>query len=1373
VAIGTPKIGPIAVYAATGTTSTVAYPDNVVIGDFLLIAIPARANTAFSALGWSVIDAQASGGDFTRFTFMWRIATSIDVNASSVTVTGPAVLRSFKMMAVSGVDQTNPLDGTPTNFIGDSTAANTAISIPSQTPTTTGCMPVWGVTGFLGAYVKWEPQKNGVVNGTNVVEWLDTWQEVTVSSTAGRSGAAYWETPLNNSAATGTRGGLPQAAATSVGIYLLLRPAPVAQNLSVSHADTATSTDTVIAGIISPTNLWRGPHQVDNLVGAYPELAPIANTPQAMWITEGTTQFDVSSWATAAAGKTLVLSVYAIPGRDNGQYSAGGFANRAAYLNFITSVVKNGVGNAPAIIVYEADALGLARNLDATTKAERLETMRQAIDILADIPNAEVYVDASGWVPAAEQASLLQQIDIIKIAGFANNTSGYESEATVIAYGNSVIAQLGSLGITGKKFVMDTSRNGVGPLTSDFPGAQPWFDAGQTWCNPPGRRLGRAPGPVSDQTNVRAALWIKAPGESDGNSPQMSTGVPNTFVSTYYGASAPNAGVYWVPLARDLLGLTPQPVGGSATGTVLDVIADFEAAGSGWGSFTIRSANTTLVSGRARIPVGVNSYENIETAKAYTLRGGSVYARVYPHAAAGAASTSIDFTINANVQGTRILARIDPALGELMLAAESGYYDPAQVKVPYDPIAHAWLRLRESNGTTYWDTSPDGATWTTRKTAPTPSWVDGSPNSSVQFVANRDAGTPNYAEVDNVNAAVAPVDYAKTSVDAATLTDTVIVSAGRRATAADVVTATDAASTGAIYTPSRTDAATATDAASTTTTGQRVAAETVTATDSVSTTRTTTRLSADTASITDAASAAHDWAPPTPADTAQLTDSVDALVSLGMFPIDIATLSDDASVTKNKFVTISDAVTATETLALTQDEYGEGTKSDAVTVTDVAIGVYDRARLPADIASLIDTITIVRTTARVVADAITATDIGSGGAVVTRDFTDTVTVTDAAAPVQDIARAPADQARATDAVTFVMGQSVPVSDTAAITDAVAIGTNRLSTDAGIITDAVTLNRTNVRTVTDAARITDAVTVQRTSSRVAADTIRGTDALAVAGTQTIVRDTTADVDAELRVGMRQIRRLRAVVPVNISAIGNLEHGAQRATFSIGMTGNLIHVRAVAARADVSIDMLRLRLRAVRSMTDIVLREIDPLVTGLVLRNGPIYSDATGASATGGQLPTATGPTGAPVWRMARNTAVPAGWGSYIAADLPAGVVPAGTHLRVSLYMRTPLNAITTIYCVTDAATDQVFVQSIAPATGDWDHIVFDVTTVADWRAGLQRMRASVSSWIEWSAPTVQVIVPAPMMSARTQPDDVTAEPEGPKPVKFARPFTVLR
>ena len=41
-------------------------------------------------------------------------------------------------------------------------------------------------------------------------------------------------------------------------------------------------------------------------------------------------------------------------------------------------------------------------------------------------------------------------------------------------------------------------------------------------------------------------------------------------------------------------------------------------------------------------------------------------------------------------------------------------------KAPYDPVAHRWLRLRETQGTTFWEVSPDGRAWTVLVSKPDP-----------------------------------------------------------------------------------------------------------------------------------------------------------------------------------------------------------------------------------------------------------------------------------------------------------------------------------------------------------------------------------------------------------------------------------------------------------------------------------------------------------------------------------------------------------------------------------------------------------------------------------------------------------------------------
>jgi len=94
-------------------------------------------------------------------------------------------------------------------------------------------------------------------------------------------------------------------------------------------------------------------------------------------------------------------------------------------------------------------------------------------------------------------------------------------------------------------------------------------------------------------------------------------------------------------------------------------------------------------------------------------------------------------------------------VGFFNYATSGTYSDPDQVNVtPYDPVEHAWVRIREASGTVYWDTSPDGATWTNRRTLATPSWVTTN-LCSAGFDTNRANGS-HYAEFDNLNTTGVP-----------------------------------------------------------------------------------------------------------------------------------------------------------------------------------------------------------------------------------------------------------------------------------------------------------------------------------------------------------------------------------------------------------------------------------------------------------------------------------------------------------------------------------------------------------------------------------------------------------------------------------------
>ncbi|MGW7198457.1 hypothetical protein [Streptomyces chryseus] len=155
--------------------------------------------------------------------------------------------------------------------------------------------------------------------------------------------------------------------------------------------------------------------------------------------------------------------------------------------------------------------------------------------------------------------------------------------------------------------------------------------------------------------------------------------------------------------------------------------------------------------GRARIPCTGGGFAGLRSATVYTLTGSSVLLRTYPPAPAGATVTAaMSVLVLTGISGTDAGFVIDTAQSAMGLYLREGFADPGALFPAYDPIAHAWLRLREAAGLLYWETSPDSETWTVVRTAPAPPWAS-NPDLSLLIEATRNNGADNFAEVDNVN----------------------------------------------------------------------------------------------------------------------------------------------------------------------------------------------------------------------------------------------------------------------------------------------------------------------------------------------------------------------------------------------------------------------------------------------------------------------------------------------------------------------------------------------------------------------------------------------------------------------------------------------
>lgn len=256
------------------------------------------------------------------------------------------------------------------------------------------------------------------------------------------------------------------------------------------------------------------------------QLAVLASTPTAIWLTpEALPKSKVGPFvnrvATTAADRhqVPVFVVYGITGRDcSGAHSQGGLGNDD-YNDWVREIAEAAGRN--SVVIVEPDALATA--VECGKVDERVALLVEALKAFA-AGGPAAYLDAghSDWIAPVTMADLLARAGIKQIRGFATNVSAYESEEDERQYAEEVSAALG-----GSHYVIDSGRNGLG--------------SNGEWCNPTGRAVGIPPGYVNDGTGQDAYLWIKPPGESDGEC-----------------NGGPPAGQWSTPLALDLLTNTPR-----------------------------------------------------------------------------------------------------------------------------------------------------------------------------------------------------------------------------------------------------------------------------------------------------------------------------------------------------------------------------------------------------------------------------------------------------------------------------------------------------------------------------------------------------------------------------------------------------------------------------------------------------------------------------------------------------------------------------------------------------------------------------------------------------------------------------------------------
>ncbi len=263
-----------------------------------------------------------------------------------------------------------------------------------------------------------------------------------------------------------------------------------------------------------------------------PLLSRIALQPKAYWYTgqfrKQKTAQRVNRQIKRHGDNTPILVVYNIPNRDLGKYSHGGASNGRAYLDFVKEFIE-GIGDSKPVVILEPDALASCQNMSSAKRLARIEMIRQATELLA-ATNAYVYIDIGNpeyILDTVAAGKLLDRVGVESVSGFSLNVSNFYATDICIPYAAEISENSGR-----SHFIIDTGRNGVGHISKE------------DWCNPPDRRLGIFPTMITDHPDCDAYLWIKPPGESDGEC-----------------NGGPMPGVFWKEYALELCGFPREHTG--------------------------------------------------------------------------------------------------------------------------------------------------------------------------------------------------------------------------------------------------------------------------------------------------------------------------------------------------------------------------------------------------------------------------------------------------------------------------------------------------------------------------------------------------------------------------------------------------------------------------------------------------------------------------------------------------------------------------------------------------------------------------------------------------------------------------------------------
>lgn len=319
------------------------------------------------------------------------------------------------------------------------------------------------------------------------------------------------------------------------------------------------------------------------------KLARLKQQPTALWLDRISAITQLPEWLVNARtqGRALgkptvpVVVVYNLPNRDcsakasNGELAIehdGERRYREEYIDVIASHLAAEPEQRVAIVLEPDSLPNLISNLGvekcAVSEQVYKHSVAYAISRLS-LPNVYIYLDVAhaGWLgwDANQRRMVELTAEVLRMAGgtarirgFASNVSNYNAlhgdwgkrlepsnpASNELTYAQNFLRTAEAHGISGKGFLIDTSRNGQADIRARW----------GNWCNIRGAGIGELPR-ATPEAGIDAYFWVKPPGESDGTADPAAERFDANCASGDAAPGAPEAGQwfheYFVELVKN------------------------------------------------------------------------------------------------------------------------------------------------------------------------------------------------------------------------------------------------------------------------------------------------------------------------------------------------------------------------------------------------------------------------------------------------------------------------------------------------------------------------------------------------------------------------------------------------------------------------------------------------------------------------------------------------------------------------------------------------------------------------------------------------------------------------------------------------------